>query len=239
MQAKSKIGAAEGAKRHQSVVLTVGHSTRALETFIQLLQAHGVKHVVDVRTVPRSRRNPQFNRETLPDSLSQAKIRYTHLKELGGLRHPRPDSPNAGWRNSSFRGFADYMQTPEFAAGLAKLVKFAPRARVAVMCAEAVPWRCHRSLIADALLVRGVRVEHISTPTRRQEHTLTPFARAQGTRITYPPGADACGCALIGPASAAAKTAITRRAVSSADGEPQEGPRAGRRRGRSGYGTPT
>src|SRR5271157_2487166 len=163
MRAKSKIGAAEGAERHQSVVLTVGHSTRALETFIQLLQAHGVKRVVDVRTVPRSRRNPQFNRETLPDSLSQAKIRYTHLKELGGLRHPRPDSPNTGWRNSSFRGFADYMQTPEFAAGLTKLMKFASLAQVALMCAEAVPWRCHRSLIADALLVRGVRVEYISS----------------------------------------------------------------------------
>ena len=168
------------------VVLTVGHSTRALESFIQLLQAHGVKRVIDVRTVPRSRRNPQFNGETLPNNLSQAKIRYTHLKELGGLRHPRPDSLNTGWRNASFRGFADYMQTPEFAAGLAKLIKLASRAPVAVMCAEAVPWRCHRSLIADALLVRGVCVEHITTPTRRHEHRLTPFARAEGTRITYP-----------------------------------------------------
>ena len=176
-------------RKSAPVVLTVGHSTRALETFIQLLQAHGVKRVLDVRTVPRSRRNPQFNRETLPDSLSQAKIRYTHLKELGGLRHPRPDSPNSGWRNSSFRGFADYMRTPEFARGLAKLMKFASRAQVALMCAEAVPWRCHRSLIADALLVQGVCVEHISSRTRRQEHTLTPFARVEGTRITYPPGA--------------------------------------------------
>jgi uncharacterized protein (DUF488 family) len=169
------------------VVLTVGHSTRTLDTFIQLLQAHVVKRVLDVRTVPRSRRNPQFNRETLPDSLSQVKIRYTHLAELGGLRHPRPDSPNTGWRNSSFRGFADYMQTPEFAAGLATLMKFASRAQVAVMCAEAVPWRCHRSLIADALWVRGVRVEHITSRTGHQEHRLTPFARAEGTRITYPP----------------------------------------------------
>lgn len=172
-----------------SVVLTVGHSTRNLEAFVQLLQAHGVMRVVDVRTVPRSRRNPQFNGETLPESLSKAKIRYTHLKELGGLRHPRPDSLNTGWRNSSFRGFADYMQTPEFASGLVKLMKFASRAQVAVMCAEAVPWRCHRSLIADALLARGVRVEHITSPTRRQEHRLTPFARVEGTRITYPPEA--------------------------------------------------
>ena len=171
------------------VVLTVGHSTRALEAFIQLLQAHGVKRVLDVRTVPRSRRNPQFNRELLPNSLGQAKIGYTHLKELGGLRHPLPDSLNTGWRNSSFRGFADYMQTPEFAAGLAKLMKFASRAQVALMCAEAVPWRCHRSLIADALVVQGVRVEHILSATRRKEHSLTPFARVEGTRITYPPGA--------------------------------------------------
>jgi uncharacterized protein (DUF488 family) len=171
------------------VVLTVGHSTRALEAFIQLLQAHGVKRVLDVRTVPRSRRNPQFNRELLPNSLGQAKIGYTHLKELGGLRHPLPDSLNTGWRNSSFRGFADYMQTPVFAAGLAKLMKFASRAQVALMCAEAVPWRCHRSLIADALVVQGVRVEHILSATRRKEHSLTPFARVEGTRITYPPGA--------------------------------------------------
>ena len=171
------------------VVLTIGHSTRTLESFIQFLQGHGVKRVVDVRTVPRSRHNLQFNRETLPEHLSKANIRYTHLQELGGLRHPRPDSPNTGWRNSSFRGFADYMQTPEFAAGLAKLMKLASRAQVAVMCAEAVPWRCHRSLIADALLVHGVRVEHITSATRRQEHKLTPFARVEGTWITYPPEA--------------------------------------------------
>jgi Protein of unknown function, DUF488 len=239
MQTKSKIRAAEGAERHQSVVHTVGHSTRALETFIQLLEAHGVKRVVDVRTVPRSRRNPQFNRETLPDSLSQAKIRYTHVKELGGLRHPVPESLNTGWRNSSFRGFADYMQTPEFARGIAKLLKLASRTQIALMCAEAVPWRCHRSLIADALFVRGVRVEHIYSPKRRQDHTLTPFARAQGTSITYPPGeADACACTLIGPSSVAANSAITRRAASSANGEQQEGPR-GDRQGRRGSGTPT
>ncbi len=170
-------------------VLTIGHSTRPMDSFVQLLQAHGVKRVVDVRTVPRSRHNPQFNCETLPDSLSKVKIRYIHLKELGGLRHPRPDSPNTAWRNASFRGFADYMQTPEFAAGLAKLMQIASRTQIAVMCAEAVPWRCHRSLIADALLVRGVRVEHITSATRRQEHKLTPFTRVEGTQITYPAGA--------------------------------------------------
>src|SRR6516225_5015275 len=130
---------------------------------------------------------PQFNRDTLPESLSKANIRYTHLQELGGLRHPRPGSPNTGWRNSSFRGFADYMQTPEFAAGLAKLMKLASRTQIAVMCAEAVPWRCHRSLIADALLVRGVRVEHITSATRRQIHKLTPFARVSHGQVTYPP----------------------------------------------------
>ncbi len=168
------------------VVLTIGHSTRTLENFIQLLHAHGVKRVVDVRTLPRSRHNPQFNSETLPESLGKAKIRYTHLEELGGLRHPRPDSPNTGWRNPSFRGFADYMQTPDFAAGLAKLMKLASRAQIAVMCAEAVPWRCHRSLITDALLVHSVHVEHITGMTRRQQHKLTPLARVEGTRITYP-----------------------------------------------------
>jgi uncharacterized protein (DUF488 family) len=198
MRVKSKVEAPAETSRTASalnkqspdkapVVLTVGHSTRPLETFIQLLQAHGVKRVSDVRTVPRSRRNPQFNGETLPNTLSQAKIRYTHLKELGGLRHPRPDSLNTGWRNASFRGFADYMQTPEFAAGLAKLMRLASRAQVAVMCAEAVPWRCHRSLIADALLVRGVRVEHITSATRRQIHKLTPFARVSHGQVTYPP----------------------------------------------------
>jgi uncharacterized protein (DUF488 family) len=215
------------------LVLTIGHSTLTLESFIQLLRAHAVKRVLDVRAVPRSRRNPQFNRETLPVSLSQAKIRYTHLKELGGLRHPRSDSLNTGWRNSSFRAFADYMQTSDFAAGLSELMKFPSHLQVALMCAEAVPWHCHRTLIADALLVRGVRVEHILSPTRRQEHRLTPFARAEGTHITYPPEPQVHGDALSRRGSAAASSAITRRAESSADGEQQEGSRGGRRRGRS------
>jgi uncharacterized protein (DUF488 family) len=170
------------------VVLTIGHSTRTLEEFIHLLHTHGVARVVDVRTVPRSRRNPQFNRETLPDSLKAASIEYTHLASLGGLRHARPDSPNQGWRNESFRGFADYMQTAEFEAGLQDLLALAAQGPVALMCAEALPWRCHRSLIADALLVRGFHVEHIMSGARREEHTLTPFAVVtDGTRITYPP----------------------------------------------------
>ena len=167
-------------------VLTVGHSTRSIEEFIELLQAHAVKRVVDVRTVPRSRRNPQFGQEVLPGSLAKAGIGYTHLKALGGLRRARRDSPNSGWRNASFRGYADHMQTPEFAAALEELVTLASKEQVAVMCAEAVPWRCHRSLIADALLVRGIAAEDIATPTRRTPHKLTPFARVRGTEITYP-----------------------------------------------------
>lgn len=167
-------------------VLTVGHSTRSLEAFAELLRAHGVEQVVDVRTVPRSRRNPQFNRETLPAALAAYGIGYAHLPSLGGLRHPRPDSPNTAWRNLSFRGYADYMTTPEFAAGLDELLALTGQRQIAIMCAEAVPWRCHRSLIADALLMRGVSVEDILSATRRTPHRLTPFARAEGMRITYP-----------------------------------------------------
>ncbi len=167
-------------------VLTVGHSTRTLEDFVHLLQAHEVGKVVDVRTIPRSRHNPQFNRETLPDGLREFGIGYMHMPGLGGLRHPRPDSPNQGWRNASFRGYADYMQTEEFEGHLQRLVELAARERICLMCAEAVPWRCHRSLIADALMVRGIQVEHILSPTRRQAHLLTPWAKVVGTVLTYP-----------------------------------------------------
>ena len=170
----------------QPTVLTIGHSTRTLDTFIEMLCAHGVKHLVDVRTIPRSRHNPQFNRDTLPEALRLAGIAYTHMELLGGLRHARPDSPNAGWHNSSFRGFADYMQTPEFDAGLEKLMQLAARQQTAIMCAETVPWRCHRSLIADALKVRDVQVEHIMSTSRTQPHLLTPFAKVSGIHITYP-----------------------------------------------------
>lgn len=168
------------------LVLTVGHSTRPLDEFVALLQAHGVQRVVDVRTVPRSRRNPQFGQDVLPGSLHGAGIGYTHLPGLGGLRRARPDSPNAGWRNASFRGYADYMQTPQFAAALERALELAGKERIALMCAEALPWRCHRSLIADALLVRGIAAEDIASPTRRTPHKLTPFARVHGTQITYP-----------------------------------------------------
>lgn len=167
-------------------VFTIGHSTRTFEAFADLLRAHEVTRVVDVRTIPRSRRNPQFNRDALSQALHGRKIHYTHLAALGGLRHARKDSLNTGWQNASFRGFADYMRTPEFEEGLEKLVGLAGKERVAVMCAEAVPWRCHRSLIADALLVRGVAVRHITSLKRAEPHRLTPFARVEGTRITYP-----------------------------------------------------
>jgi uncharacterized protein (DUF488 family) len=168
------------------LIMTVGHSTRPIEKFVDLLQAHGVKLLVDVRTVPRSRRNPQFNREVLPATLRAARIDYTHLPALGGLRHPRPDSRNTAWRNASFRGYADYMQTREFAVGLRRLLDLAETSQVVLMCAEAVPWRCHRTLIADALLVRQVRVEHIMSVTHRQTHQITPWARIQGHELTYP-----------------------------------------------------
>jgi len=170
--------------------LTIGHSTRSLDEFIDLLRAHGVTLLVDVRTVPRSRKNPQFNRETLPDALQAVGIGHLHLPGLGGLRRPRADSPNAGWRNESFRGYADYMSTLEFQESLERLVDLAARERVALMCAEAVPWRCHRSLIADALTVPGIPVEHIMSAARAQPHKLTPFAVVQGTEITYPPEAE-------------------------------------------------
>ena len=174
--------------RHATVVLTIGHSTRPLDDFIDLLQAHAVTRVVDVRTIPRSRHNPQFSQNSLPDSLKKAGLGYVHLPELGGLRHAKRDSINMGWRNVSFRGYADYMQTPQFERGLHELIQLAKEERIAIMCAEAVPWRCHRSLIADALLVRGIRTEDIMSPTRRQVHTLTRFAKVRGTTITYPAG---------------------------------------------------
>jgi uncharacterized protein (DUF488 family) len=168
------------------LVLTIGHSTRELQAFIGLLQAHEVTCMVDIRTMPRSRHNPQFNQESLPDALRAAGIAYEHMPGLGGLRHTRADSPNKGWRNASFRGYADYMQTDQFRENLEALIARASEGRVALLCAEAVPWRCHRSLVADALAVRGVGVEHILGGARTQTHKLTPWARVQGTGITYP-----------------------------------------------------
>jgi len=167
-------------------VYTIGHSTRSSEEFLQLLQSHGVQQLVDVRTVPRSRHNPQFNQDTLPATLAEAGILYAHLPELGGLRKARPDSINDAWENASFRGYADYMQTPEFAAGLERLLALARERPTVIMCAEAVPWRCHRSLIGDALLARGHAVEDILSPTRRSPHKMTRFAQVEGERVTYP-----------------------------------------------------
>jgi len=168
------------------LIRTIGHSTRALDAFVALLRAHRVARLVDVRTIPRSRRHPQFNRENLADDLGTAGIAYAHMAGLGGLRRPRADSINTGWRNAGFRGYADYMQTPEFEAALERLVALARGERVAIMCAEAVPWRCHRSLIADALTARDVRVEHILAVDRAEPHRLTAFARIEAGGVTYP-----------------------------------------------------
>src|ERR1700686_2074158 len=167
-------------------ILTIGHSNRRWKAFLDLLRAHRVKRVIDIRSIPRSRHNPQFNRATLSKKLRAPRIGYVHLRKLGGLRHARRDSPNMGWRNASFRGFADYMQTSDFEVGLHRLMKLAGQKRSAIMCAEAVPWRCHRSLIADALTVRGIRVEDILSKKRSQVHSLITFAHVQGHRITYP-----------------------------------------------------
>lgn len=168
-------------------IFTIGHSTRPLDEFIDILKSYDIDELVDVRTVPRSRRVPQYNAETLPEKLKAAGIHYFPMKGLGGLRHAMKDSPNTGWRNASFRGFADYMQTDEFRKNLEALVNRANGKRIAVMCAEAVPWRCHRSLIADALFARNIDVEHIMSATSHHPHTLTPFARVRGAGITYPP----------------------------------------------------
>ncbi len=171
---------------------TVGHSTRTQEEMVELLRGHGVATLVDIRHMPRSRHNPQFNLETLTEVMPAAGIGYAHLSRLGGLRHGRnAASPNVGWRNAGFRAYADYMQTGEFAEGLAELREIAEAGPVALMCAEAVPWRCHRSLVADALTVRGVEVREITSPTRATVHKLTPFARAEGCHLTYPAAEDA------------------------------------------------
>jgi uncharacterized protein (DUF488 family) len=168
------------------LILTIGHSTRALDDFLDILRAHSVTRVVDIRTIPRSRHNPQFNQKSLSERLKESAIDYLLMKQLGGLRHSKADSPNMGWRNSSFRGFADYMQTQEFAEGIDQLVGLAQNRQVAIMCAEILPWRCHRWLIADALFVRRVQVEHIMTIKARSKHTLTKWAHIEGTQITYP-----------------------------------------------------
>jgi uncharacterized protein (DUF488 family) len=170
-----------------TALYTIGHSTHPIDEFVAILHAFSIERLVDVRTVPRSRRNPQFEQSSLEASLAGAGIEYRHMKSLGGLRRTRADSVNTAWRNVSFRGYADYMQTPEFAAAIDDLIALAGEKRTAVMCAEAVPWRCHRSLIGDALIVRGVAVVDILGKTQSKPHALTSFARVDGVRITYPP----------------------------------------------------
>jgi hypothetical protein len=167
-------------------LLTIGHSNRSIEEFVAMLKAHGIEQLVDVRRFPGSRRVPQFNRDSLAQSLGHEGIAYAHLPSLGGMRKPNPNSPNVAWRNAAFRGYADHMATEEFRSGVSELLKLAGRKRTAIMCAEAVPWRCHRSLLSDALIARGAHVEDIMSEKTRTEHELTPFAKIDGGEITYP-----------------------------------------------------
>jgi uncharacterized protein (DUF488 family) len=171
------------------VVFTVGHSTRTIDDFVHLLEAHSIEYVIDVRSIPRSRHNPQFARDQLCSTLQRFGIRYGHLPGLGGFRHARKDSRNTGWRNASFRGYADYMETPVFKTTLNQCLALATKERVVLMCAEAVPWRCHRSLIADALLARGVDVREIASAAGTRPYTLRSWARINGTDVTYPAAA--------------------------------------------------
>ncbi len=165
---------------------TLGHSTRPIEEFLSLLLTHGIQLLIDVRTIPFSRRNPQFHQEALAQSLREAGLQYRHMPALGGRRKSRQDSVNAGWRNQGFRGYADYMQTQEFWDAVEELVDIGHQSPSAVMCAEAVPWRCHRSLIADALVIRGWIVQHIISAGSFKTHTLTPFAKPDAGRLIYP-----------------------------------------------------
>lgn len=175
--------------KNKEKIYTIGHSTRTISEFVDLLKAHEVKEVVDVRTIPKSRHNPQFNENTLHRSLNKKDIEYVHIAELGGLRHTTIESKNLGWNNRSFRGFADYMSTQEFEKGMKLLEKIAHKKVTAIMCAEAVPWRCHRSLIADAL---SKRPKHqwaafdIMSLKTASKHRLTPFLKVRQGKLTYP-----------------------------------------------------
>lgn len=169
-----------------TTIYTIGHSTHPIDEFIRILQAYGIETVIDVRTIPKSRHNPQFNQDDLRQALQQQNIAYTHLASLGGLRHASKDSLNTAWKNASFRGYADYMQTPEFKESLEALINIGTEKRTAIMCAEAVPWRCHRSLIGDALLIRDIQVIDIMSEKTNKPHRLTPWADVSGDNITYP-----------------------------------------------------
>jgi uncharacterized protein (DUF488 family) len=173
-------------KAAKHTLFTVGHSTRALDDLVEILRAHGVGAVADVRLIPKSRRYPQFNAESLAVSLPERGLKYLPFRSLGGRRRPMKDSPNMGWRNESFRGYADYLATDAFKAAIAELLAAAAKVPTAIMCAEAVPWRCHRSLIADAAVVRGWKVLDIMSATSAPEHKLTRFARVDGQSLTYP-----------------------------------------------------
>jgi uncharacterized protein (DUF488 family) len=175
---------------NRTAILTVGHSTRGSDELLTLLRGHGVELLADIRLIPRSRRHPWFGQEALAASLQEAGIGYVHLPELGGRRRPQPDSPNGGLRNEMFRGYADYMQTPPFEAGVARLLALAATRQTAVMCAEAVPWRCHRSLLADLLTARGVPVQHITGAGPAQPHALSTAARVEAGGVLYHPQAE-------------------------------------------------
>ncbi len=175
-----------GFKMPMTTVFTIGHSTHAIGEFVAILTAHGIVRVVDVRTIPKSRRNPQFNSDELRKSLTNGGIAYLHQPGLGGLRHPRKDSKNTGWENESFRGYADYMETEEFGRNLDQLLELAGTGKTAIMCAESLPWKCHRSLLSDALIARGAEVLHIMNRSAAKPHAMTAFARVEGTKVTYP-----------------------------------------------------
>ncbi len=172
-----------------TTIYTIGHSTRSIDEFIDLLHQHQITQLVDIRTIPKSRHNPQFGEDELPKSLKGAGIEYVYLKALGGLRSGKKDSINDAWRNASFRHYADYMQTDDFVSGIDQLIKLAEVEVTAIMCAEAVPWRCHRSLVSDALLVRGIPSIEIISATSERPHKMTSFAVVDGLKITYPASA--------------------------------------------------
>jgi len=180
----------ERTSEQRTVVFTIGHSTRSVTEFIEIIKVYGIKKVADIRTIPKSRHNPQFNTDALSESLKAVKIAYLHMEGLGGLRRALKDSQNTAWRNASFRGFADYMQTEAFEENLDKLLAAAAKCPTVIMCAEAVPWRCHRSLIADALFIRGVLVTHIMGMNSSRKHALTPWAKVEGRKLIYPPSPD-------------------------------------------------
>lgn len=167
-------------------IFTIGHSTRSIEEFIQILHKNKIKQLVDIRSIPRSRHNPQYEQTALIKSLPDAGIQYSHSKGLGGLRSSTKDSPNMAWHNKSFRNYADYMQTDNFKFALKDLIELTSKAPTVIMCAEAVPWRCHRSLVGDSLIARNIKVQDIMSLTSTKEHSITPFAVIDGTDVTYP-----------------------------------------------------